>query len=339
MGEIMQEQDNKKLTMDDVARELGVSKTTVSRAVSGKGRIGDETRQRVLDFIAKHNYKPNTMAAGLAGSCTYNIGMVLPSDLLFSDLPFFPAALKGISEIASSKEYDLILTLVEANDLTRLERVIENRKVDGLILMRTLKEDRAAAMLKKSGIPFVTMGLSKEPGVYQVDNDHEEACHELTSILLMKGMKKIAVIAGDMNYIINQNRLGGFCRAYQEQGMTPDESLIFMDAVTPVMIERAVDAVKNRSVSCIISADDLIASAILQKLEAEGLKIPIDIRLASFHDSGLLAASKVGITAVKFNTEELGREACRVLLRRIQGEDVPYVTKLPYEVALRESTK
>ena len=85
-------QEGKKLTMDDVAKELGVSKTTVSRAVSGKGRIGEQTRQRVLEYISQHNYKPNVMAKGLANQRTYNIGMVLQADLLSSDLPFFPKA-------------------------------------------------------------------------------------------------------------------------------------------------------------------------------------------------------------------------------------------------------
>lgn len=335
----LQEEVFKNITMDDVARELGISKTTVSRAVSGKGRIGDQTRQRVLDYIAQHNYKPNTMAMGLAKNCTFNIGMVLPSDLLFSDLPFFPKALKGVSEIAAAQEYDMIMTLVDENDLSRLVRVIENRKVDGLILMRTLRDDKPAVMLKNSGIPFVTVGLSDEPQVYQVDNDHVDACRELTSILLMKGMQKIAVVAGDTDYIINQNRLAGFYKAYEEAGIVPDPSLIFTEAATPVLIDRAVDAILKRTVSCIIGTDDLITCSIQQKLEQEGIDIPGGVRLASFHDSQLLAASRVGITAVKFDIEELGREACRVLMHRLRGEDVPYITKLPYEVALRESTK
>ena len=199
----MQVQEGKKLTMDDVAKELGVSKTTVSRAVSGKGRIGEQTRQRVLEYIAQHNYKPNVMAKGLANNRTYNIGMVLQADLLSSDLPFFPKALKGISEVAAKEEYDVIMTLVDTNDLSRLVRVIENHKVDGLILMRTLQDDKPAEMLKKSDIPFVTMGLSDDLGIYQVDNDHVDACRELTSILLLKGLKKIAVVSGDMNHVIN----------------------------------------------------------------------------------------------------------------------------------------
>ena len=335
----MQVQEGKKLTMDDVAKELGVSKTTVSRAVSGKGRIGEQTRQRVLEYIAQHNYKPNVMAKGLANNRTYNIGMVLQADLLSSDLPFFPKALKGISEVAAKEEYDVIMTLVDTNDLSRLVRVIENHKVDGLILMRTLQDDKPAEMLKKSDIPFVTMGLSDDPGIYQVDNDHVDACRELTSILLLKGLKKIAVVSGDMDPVINRKRLEGFYQAHQDLGIPYDESLVFTDVDSEMFVARAVDRILMRNVNCMIGTDDLITSLILKKLEEEEIRIPEEMRLASFHDSQLLKSAKTSITAIKFNTEELGREACKVLLRQIRGEEVMRITKLSYEVAMRESTK
>lgn len=335
----MQVQEGKKLTMDDVAKALGVSKTTVSRAVSGKGRIGQETRQRVLDYIAQHNYKPNVIAKSLANNRTYNIGMVLPADLLSSDLPFFPKALKGISAVAAKEEYDVIMILIDSNDLSRLARVIENRKVDGLILMRTLQDDKPAEMLKQGGIPFVSIGLSDDPEVCQVDHDHVEACRELTGILLMKGLKKIALVTGDMNYVINRKRLEGFKKAHEELGFQLDESLIFTDVDTELLAARAADTILMRSADCMIGADDLLASLMLKKLEEEKIGIPQDMRLASFHDSQLLRAAKTGITAIKFHTEELGREACKVLLRRMREEEVMHVTKLSYEVVMRESTK
>lgn len=325
--------------MDDVAKELGVSKTTVSRAVSGKGRIGEETRKRVLDYIAQHNYQPNAIAKGLANSRTYNIGMVLPADLLSSDLPFFPKALKGISEVASKEEYDVIMILVDENDLSRLARVLENHKVDGLILMRTMQDDKPAEMLKRGDIPFVTIGLMDDAQVCQVDHDHVDACRELTGILLMKGLKKIALAIGDMNYVINRKRLEGFRKAHEELGIPLDESLIFTDVNAPMYAARITDTILMRSVNCIIGADDLITSQVMKRLEEEKIRIPQDMRLASFYDSQLLRSARTGVTAVKFHTEELGREACRVLLHQLREEEVPHVTKLSYEVAMRESTK
>jgi len=329
----------KKITIEDVARELGVSKTTVSRAISGKGRIGEGTRQRVLDYIELHNYKPSAVAKGLAKSRTYNIGIVLPVDLMSSDLPFFPKALKGISEVAAEEEYDVILTLVDVNDLSQLNRVIENQKVDCMILMRTLCKDRPAERLKKSGLPFVAIGMSDDPDIYQIDNDHVEACRELTSILLMKGLKKIAIVTGNMNFVINRKRLDGFFKAHRELGIPVDDSLVFTDVDSPLLAARVTDSILMRHANCIIGTDDSLTVQIKDKLDEEDVYIPEDMRLASFYDSQLLAGSKTGITCIKFDVEQLGREACRVLLRRIRGEDVPRVTQLTYEVSLRESTK
>ena len=92
----------KNITIADVAEALGVSKTTVSRAISGKGRIGRETRERVLAYIEEHDYKPNVIAKGLAQSKTYNICVVMPGEYDVVDLTFFQECLFGIQEIAGS---------------------------------------------------------------------------------------------------------------------------------------------------------------------------------------------------------------------------------------------
>ncbi len=81
--------DDKNLTIGDIAEELGVSKTTVSRAISGKGRIGEKTREKVLRYIKEHDYRPNVIAKGLAQSRTYNIGLVIPGSYHLVELPFF----------------------------------------------------------------------------------------------------------------------------------------------------------------------------------------------------------------------------------------------------------
>ncbi len=272
-----------------------------------------------------------------SGTC--NIGVVLPADLFASDRPYFPKALKGISEIADSEDYDVIMILVDTNDLSRLTRVIEKRKADGLILIRTLQDEKPMEMLKNSGIPFAAVGISDDPEIYQADNDYEEACYELTNILLMKGVKKIAAVAGNMNYVINKKRMEGFYKAHRARGITPDKSLIFTDVLSPLSAARAADTILMRGAHCIIGADDFLTSHVLRELEEKHVRIPQEMKLASFHDSQLLASAKTGITAIQFHTEELGREACRMLLHQIRGEEVPRLTKLSYEVTLRESTK
>lgn len=338
-------QEEKKLTMEDVANALGVSKTTVSRAISGKGRIGEATRKRVMDYMEQHCYKPHQAAdkAPASGnrpaSLTYNIGMALPQELLSLPLPFFPQAFQGVSEAAAKEGYDIILLPVGKDGLPSLARAIQNRKVDGLLLMRMPQDGRLEDMLKKSGLPFVMAGMPDVPGACQVDHDHAEACRELTGILLMKGLLKIAVVAGNMDDAQNRRRLEGFYKAHQESGLALDESLVFTGVDSEMLAGRATEAILTRGADCIIGADDLLASYVLKKLEEEKVQIPKDMRFASFYDSELLKTVKAGITAIQFHTQELGREACKLLLRQMHGEEAPRMTKLSYEVAMRESTK
>ena len=220
---------SKKITIDDIASELGISKTTVSRAISGKGRVGEETRNRVLEYIEKHNYRPNMMARALAEQKTYNIGVVWPDDYNAVDLPFFQRCIIGISEVTSSHGYDILVTLVNGNDTSSLRRIISNHKVDGIILTRTVVDDVHVRFLKESRIPFVTIGGSLEGDVVSVDNDNFSACRELTSILIAKGLRRLSLIGGSTDHIITRTRYDGFMAALKDAGIVADNSLIYLD--------------------------------------------------------------------------------------------------------------
>ena len=130
--------EDRNLTIGDIAQELGVSKTTVSRAISGKGRIGEETRRKVLAYIEEHNYSPNVVAKGLAQNKTFNLGLVLPGDYNIVELPFFQKCMLGISRTASEAGYDVLISMVTSDNITQLQRAVTNRKIDGAILTRTL---------------------------------------------------------------------------------------------------------------------------------------------------------------------------------------------------------
>ena len=193
----MEKEEKKDITIADVAEALGVSKTTVSRAISGKGRIGKETRKRVLEYIEEHDYKPNAIAKGLAQSKTYNICVVMPRDYEVVDWNFFQRCLFGIQEMAETVGYDILLTMCQMNDISSLERIVANHKVDGVIL-------------QQKNIPFVTTGSTNYEGVIQIDHNHRSACRELTSIILMKNLKRIALIGEDEGYMVTHSRLLGF---------------------------------------------------------------------------------------------------------------------------------
>lgn len=337
MGESQEE--NKTLTIADIADALGVSKTTVSRAISGKGRIGSETRERVLKYIDAHNYTPNVIAKSLAQNKTYNLAVVMPGDYELIDLPFFQNCIMGIQEIASSFDYDMLLTVCNNADVTKLERIVRNRKVDGVILLRSFMDDVQVEYLQEKNVPFVITGSSNYKGVVQVDNDHRTACRELTSILLMKRMKKIALIGGNEEHVVTQSRLMGFKDAFADSGTAVDESLIYMNLDNPVLLDGKLDDIIKREVDCIVCMDDAICMEVLYKLRREGISVPDQIRVASFYNSSMLETHDPSITSLDFDAKELGMLVCRTLLDMIEGQKVQKKTLLGYEVRLRESTK
>jgi len=333
------QEENKTLTIADIADTLGVSKTTVSRAISGKGRIGSETRERVLKYIDAHNYTPNVIAKSLAQNKTYNLAVVMPGDYELIDLPFFQNCIMGIQEIASSFDYDMLLTVCNNADVTKLERIVRNRKVDGVILLRSFMDDVQVEYLQEKNIPFVVTGSSNYKGVVQVDNDHRAACRELTSILLMKRMKKIALIGGNEEHVVTQSRLMGFKDAFADSGTAVDESLIYMNLDNPVLLDGKLDDIIKREVDCIVCMDDAICMEVLYKLRREGISVPDQIRVASFYNSSMLETHDPSITSLDFDAKELGMLVCRTLLDMIEGQKVQKKTLLGYEVRLRESTK
>ncbi|MBO5260120.1 MAG: LacI family DNA-binding transcriptional regulator [Agathobacter sp.] len=331
--------DQKNITISDVAEALGISKTTVSRAISGKGRIGEDTRQKVLSYIEEHNYKPNVIAKGLAQSKTYNLCVVMPGNYALVDLPFFQEAIMGIQEIAGMMGYDILLCISQENDISSLERVISNHKVDGVILLRTFLMDPQIEFLKHRDVPFVTAGSTNYKNVKQVDHDHESACRELTSIILMRQMRRIALLGGNENIVVNRNRYKGFLGAYDQLNMTRDTDLTYLNLESKAFIDRAVDEVLEKKVDCIICMDDAICSQVLRKLRQEHVKVPQDLKLASFYNSSVLENSVPSITSLTFDAREIGMEVCKNLLAQVEGEEVSERTLLSYEVVLKESTK
>ncbi len=330
--------DNGNVTIADIAEALGISKTTVSRSISGKGRISDATRQKVLDYIQQYNYKPNPYAKGLAQSRTYNIGWVVPGDSSMTSLPFFQRCMLGVGEAATAEDYDILLSSVLGDDISALERAVGNHKVDGFILARTLQNDPCIACLKESGLPFVVIGSTEEEGVVQIDNDHVKACAELTSILIMKGVRRVAYVGGNSNHVVNITRRQGFEKGIEIVAQKPEKILIYVDNDTSIEVERATEDAMRSGIDCIICSDDRITHDVLEALKRNNYSVPEDVKVASFYNSELLSSHQPPITALQYDPKELGRVACRILLDIIEGEEFPVKTLLSYEVVLKGST-
>ncbi|MCD8384780.1 MAG: LacI family transcriptional regulator [Clostridiales bacterium] len=331
--------DRKIYTIDEVARELGISKTTVSRAISGKGRISAETRARVLDFIQKHNYRPNMVARGLAQSRTYNICLVLPSDHAIDDMPFFQRCMAGVCEMAASRDYDVVLSMVTDRDASHLQRILENRKVEGVLSTRTTVEDPVVSLMRESDLPFAVIGTSDDPEPTHVDNDQRDACRELTFILLMRGIRNMGLIGGNPRHLVNENRLQGFLDAHESLGIPARQDLIRMGVTNDLQVSKAVEELLAAGCECIVSGDDTICRLVMTDLARRRMRVPEDVKIASFYNSVLLEQSATPVTSLRFDARELGRTACKLLLDRMSGLEVQDETHLGYQVILRESTK
>lgn len=331
--------NDKMMTIHDVARELGVSASTVSRAISGKGRIGAATRDRILAYIEEHGFYPNAAAQSLAQSRTNNIAIILPEVNTLVDMPFFHTCMYGVEEVAQANDYDIIVVTTNGNDTKPLERLIKNRKVDGMILTRTYENDKYVKFLKQKRIPFVAVGKFPDDDVVQVDHDNVGACKELVTVLFAKGIQNIAYLGSNMDQMVNRCRYQGYEEAYRKGKRKLNQDLVYTDLSSRAMVEKAVKELKNSGVECILCQDDYICDEVVRKLARMGVRIPDQMKVASCHYSRVLENYPITITSLKFNITELGRRSCQVLLDMIHGKTVPDKTLLDYEIILKESTK
>lgn len=328
------------MTIDDIALALGVSKTTVSRAISGKGRISAGTTERVLDYINEHNYKPNAVARGLAKNRTFNIGVVWPGDYEAVDLPFFKRCMIGMSQVTAVRGYDILVSLMVDNSIDNLRRIVEDHKVDGVVLTRTLIHDEPARFLKESGIPFVVIGSSDDPELVQVDSDNFDACEELTSILLGKGYRNLALLGGGSNHVISRTRRQGFESAFHKAGVDLDPSRIYMDVSVrgSLEVENILEELLQQHVDGVVCMDDLLAATVISVCRKRGIRIPQDLRIASFYNSSILDNTVPAVTSILFNDGMLGQTAAKTLLKLIEGENPGNQMLKNYQIILREST-
>lgn len=322
----------------EIADALGVSKTTVSRALSGKGRVSEETRAKVFSYAgltSTDTTAPRTVPQGP----TYNLSLVIPKHFVRLDLPFLRKCMGGICTMAAQRGYDLLLCYVSETDTVQLERQLDRHKVDGVILSRTISNDSSVDLLKQYGVPFVAIGRIDDPDIPQADNDQTGAACEMTRLLLQLGTRRIAYLGGSGTYTVNADRLRGFLRGLAEFGITADQSLIRTGLESDEQRTDALEAVLERHPDCLLCCDDRLAFDVVRELRARHIHIPQDLRVASLYDSELLVGVTPSISAVQFDAERIGSTACRMLLDTLAGKDVAKRQLQGYQVILRESTK
>ena len=328
------------ITIDDIAREMNLSKTTISRSISGKGRISESTRQRVLDYIEKRNYRPNAAAKALAENRTYNLAFVVPRSFISLGLPYVQQSMSAISEEAFLHDYNILLCLSTDDSPAPLMRTLDHRKVDGVILSRTVENDNLVKVLAKNGIPFATLGSlpASAHGKASVEADHDQVggCCAFSTDFLRSSTGPVGLLGNDPSYIVNKSRLAGFRAAAEHIGLSEDQIFVRTGLENDAICAQAVDQLLYQGVHRFLAMDDEICMRVLNHLKKRRIAIPREVQLASLCDSEQLEANR--ISALHFDAAELGRSACKELLACLNGEEYDPTPLLGYQIQLREST-
>lgn len=298
------------MTIEQMAEQLGVSKSTVSRALSGKGRIGKETRERVLALAGSEERK-NKKTLEKTG----NIAVVMPTDAYRTGGEYFHECLIGICEEASARDYDIMITDVTGNDYSGVDRLIRKKKIDGVILTRTMEHDRTIQNLAAMQFPVAVTGSVDNDFVIQVDVDNERASEDLTTYLISRGYRRFAIVLDYMEYAVNRNRYDGFCRALYQKGIPYEWSPLEFGITKYGIIQNLV-----------------------RELMAKRYRIPRDIGIASLYNSSNLSCFSPAVTTVNVKTRRVGRMVCNQLLNALTGKEYQKKSYVDYELLVRKST-
>ena len=311
---------NSNFTMDDIASELGLSKSTVSRALSDSGRISAATRERVQAFAKEHGFKPNLVAKALASKKTFNIAVALPLEATALQMMFYHECLSGIVNRAARDGYSVLLCMTENEDNKILEDVLENRKVDSVVLTQLKHDDKNVALLKKYAFPFVVIGSSSGEDFIHVDSRMKEYCADFTK-LCVKNLSvgsQVLFVCASLDVEANNNRLSGFLSGMEELGEN---------------FQYAICTDAND-----MFADDVVCIRVLEILRAKKIEIGKDVKIASFHDSILLENHSPAISALKVDAFALGEKASELSLKLANHEECENVNFVDCSFMMREST-
>ncbi len=328
------------MTLDEIAREMGVSKSTVSRALSGKGRIGESTRQRIISYAERQGVLqervPERERKG--EQATRNLGVVLPPHV--SGKSFSQDCLLGICETASLMEYNVVVAIATAVEISEIQKLVEEKKVDGIILTSSLVEDRAVKYLTEKHFPTGMTGICDLGEVIQVDTDNKGAAESLTSLLIGKGFRKFALAVEDLSYHVNKNRYDGFCDALLKNGISMEKQVVYTRSLglRTELLDAIISDILVQKVECVICGDDEVCTRIMSRLQAEGYRIPRDIAIASLYNSRNLNCFTPAVTAVSVSAREVGNTIGKQMIHYLEGKPCEHKSLMDYEILFRKST-
>lgn len=329
---------SEKMKIKKIAEALSLSPTTVSRALSGNGRVSDKTKQKVQQYLVEQDAAPAVQTRVYTARRTKNILVTVAGERNYGLLPYFSQVMIGTYDFFQPLGYQVLIAKTSEDDIESLKKIIKQHKCDGVILSRTLDNALDIRFLQEKGVPFVTIGSYDDNTLYQVDVDQKGGCRELTMRLLQQGLRRIALFCANRTHVVTQSRWRGFVQAYEKMGIDFDKKFLFEETGYADVAEHCTEQMLKEGAECIICMDDNICLNVLNALRKFEVRIPEDIKVASFYNSRILEEYYPPVSCVNLNIEELARRASAILYDILQGKQASKRTILGYEVLMKEST-
>lgn len=327
------DKNQRRVTMADLARRAGLSKSTISRALAGDPRVKPETRARVEALAYEMGYELHPLASGLATNRTFTIGLGIPSPPRSFSNPFYLEFAGGVGDWALNQGYTLFFAQNE--DIlarTRGRRRTVAALADGYILTEPEVGDARIERLIEMGKPFVFLG-SVRPGenstwrsddVVWTEADNVQGCKEVVQHLIELGHRRIGCITGSERHVATHNRLQGYKAALNEAGIALDHGLIeaadFTEEGGYLAAKRLLE--RRPDVTAIFASNDQMAFGALHAARERGLHVPRDLSVAGFDGIATLRYSTPQLTTAQQPIYELGQAAARLLIEQVQGREL-----------------
>ena len=336
-----------RVTSEDVAKFVGVSRTTVSLVLNDVPgiQISPETRQRVIEAATTLGYVPNAMAQALVNRRTQVIGLVFTRQPhhIATDA-FLPQVLDGILEVVRSNNLRLLIDIVEQEHQQQAYlQLVRAKHIDGIVLSGPLLDDIALETLEKEGFPTVLMGQLPATGFCSVDVDNRFAARQAVEYLISLGHRQIACITNaPLSYSAATDRLQGYRDALENAGILYDDSLVRFGDFEPESGHIQMSSLLSsgaRFTAGFIASDTVLIGA-KAAIRERGLYVPDDISLVGFDDIAWSRYADPAITTIHLPAEKIGSQACTMLLQILKGHEPPQKKLvLPTDLVIRNSCR
>lgn len=329
------------LTLEDIAKMSGVSRSTVSRVINGDRNVNEQTRTKVQSLIKSIDFQPNLAARGLAAGHTKVIGLVIPTGVMaiFTD-PYFPLVIQGVSAACNARGYSVMLWLAEPEYERRtISQILYNGLIDGVVVSSMLVNDPLIERLYESKRPFITIGRHPtNDQINYVDIDNRAGAYQGVLHLLRTGHRRVGVINGPHNTIASQDRYQGYQDAMRERGVPLIPELVAEGEFSDTTGYLAMKQLLPHCPDAVFAASDAMAFAAMRAIQEAGLRIPEDIAIVGFDDLPAAANSKPPLTTVRQPIQRTGSIAAEMLVDMIEHPDPhPRRIVLPTELVYRSS--